>query len=80
MWKEWIKQKGIRQISKELNLTYEAVRCWCLGIRKPEGENLKNLVALAFKSIPENEFEGFLNSLAQDILGRTLERSHAVNE
>ena len=43
-WRTWIKQQGIRQISKELGVTYECVRAWVNSDAQPKDVMKKRLV------------------------------------
>jgi len=79
MWRSWVKKYGIRQLAEALGISYESVRRWALGITRPEGKNLHNLVHLAFRSLSPDDFMEFLESLGEDILGIKV-RPHAVNE
>lgn len=79
-WIDFIDMESIKSISNEIGVSNELVRLWARNGHLPYGDNLKKFVALANKKLSPENFEIFLNSLAQDVLGTTLLRSEAVNE
>ncbi len=78
-WIDFIDMESIKRISNEIGVSNELVRLWAKKGHLPYGDNLKKFVALAHRRLSSRDFEIFLNSLAQDILGTSLSRSEAVN-
>jgi hypothetical protein len=69
MWRELIKKVGMQAVADALGLKYETVRGWCNDGLIPKVSTLKSLVAFMFKNLSSQEFELFINSLSQDIMG-----------